>query len=48
VVLAFDWTNLAYAGAFVGGLLVGSLLTVRLARTLATFLADLKRKDHQP
>jgi len=36
-VLAFDWANLAYAGAFVVGLLVGSIVTIRLAKVIADF-----------
>ncbi len=46
--LAFDWANLAYAGAFVAGALAGAVVTIRLAKTIAQFLADLKRKDPPP
>ena len=35
--LAVDWANFAYAGAFVLGLLTGSIVTMRLSKVLAEF-----------
>jgi hypothetical protein len=31
-VLAVDWASVAGAGAFVGGIIVGAILTIRLTR----------------
>jgi hypothetical protein len=44
-VLAFDWANLAAAGAFVAGLAVGVLVTIRLAKVLAGYLIDLRKQN---
>ena len=45
--LAFDWANLAAAGAFVAGLAAGSIITIRLAKVIAQYLTDLRKEsDH--
>jgi hypothetical protein len=36
-VLAVEWSNLGYAGAFAFGLIVGVVLTTRLSKVLADF-----------
>ena len=41
---AFDWANLAAAGAFVAGLAAGSIITIRLAKVLAQYLTDLRKE----
>lgn len=41
--LAVTWANLGYAGAFIFGLLVGTIATIRLAKVIAEFFAGLRR-----
>ena len=36
--LAVEWTNLGYAGTFLAGVLVGILVTIRLAKVLIDWL----------
>ena len=43
---AFDWTNLAAAGAFVAGVAAGSIITIRLAKVIAAYLTELRNENH--
>jgi hypothetical protein len=44
-VLAVDWANFAYAGAFVLGALTGSIVTVRLSKVIADFFKGQRDRD---
>lgn len=45
--VAVEWANLGYAGAFVVGAIAGAVVTIRLAKVLAAFLAGLRDRDDQ-
>jgi 4-hydroxybenzoate polyprenyltransferase len=49
-VLGVDWGAVGLAGSFAVGAAFGVILTLRLAKVLATFFADLIRRhpDHPP
>ncbi len=44
--LALDWANLTLLGAFMVGLLVGVIVTIRLAKILAEFLRGERGKPN--
>jgi hypothetical protein len=44
-VLAIDWANLSYLGAFFGGFLTGIIVTSRLTKIIAEFLRN-ERNQH--
>lgn len=45
--LATDWTSLTAAGAFIAGLGVGILLTIRVGKFIAAFLSDIRKKEEE-
>jgi len=47
-VLATEWANLTLAGAFLGGLAVGVLASLRMAKLLANYLIQLHRDAKEP
>ena len=44
--LATDWANLTIAGAFLGGLAVGVVASLRIIKLLGNYLIALYRDEH--
>jgi hypothetical protein len=44
-VFGVQWQNLGYAGTFVVGLLAGVIVSIRLAKVIAGYLVDLRKRD---
>ena len=42
---AYDWSAVTAAGAFSVGLAAGAIITIRLAKVVAAYLTDLRRKE---
>jgi len=48
MVLAFDWTNVHLAGAFLIGWLFGTIVTMRLLRVVSVMLRNtMEGTDHE-
>jgi len=47
-VFAVDWTSVAGAGAFVAGIVVGSILTIRLTRLVWESAVRARRDVDEP
>jgi len=43
--LAVSWADLAAGGAFLVGVGVGALITIRLAKVITAFLVDVSRRE---
>lgn len=43
--LAVDWSNIGYAGAFIGGMIVGGIAVARITRLAIDWLRKDQRKD---
>ena len=42
---AADWSNLGYAGAFIGGAIVGGIAVARITRMVMDWLKDQSRRE---
>jgi hypothetical protein len=44
-VVAITWSDLVAGGFFIAGIGVGVIITMRVARVVAQFLTDLRKKE---